>query len=57
MKITYIEIEADAEDMRATKNLSETLTDALTRVFGNIGTLGYSDVCERVSEEDEADTL
>ena len=54
MKITYIEVEADAEELKTTRNVSETLIDVLTRVSNKIG---YSEVYEEVSKEDEADTL
>lgn len=36
MKITYIEVEATQEDLKASKNLSENLYDVLNNTFAKI---------------------
>lgn len=56
MKITYIEIEASGEDLRATRTLGESLSMALDRVFsrmGNIRVPDDEDLEENDGQEDE----
>lgn len=46
MKITYMEVEATAEELKSTRSLSEALLGALNRAFG-----GMTETHEEEEEE------
>ena len=52
MKVKITEIEADANDLRSSKTLGMSLTNALRTVFAGIGTCSSSS-CPDEEEENE----
>lgn len=52
MKITYIEVEASNEDLRACKSLSENLCDTISNAFAKINTPVVNDNDEDLRGED-----
>ena len=52
MKITITEIEATAEDLRASRTLSDALSMAFARIANSIGYSKYDTEEENESEED-----
>lgn len=52
MKITITEIEATAEDLRASRTLSDAITMAFSRIANSIGCPKYDTEEENEAEED-----
>ena len=58
MKITMVEIEATAEDLKASRTLSDALTGVLTRIYDGLNEYlcGYGGTDEEEEDEAEGET-
>lgn len=53
MKMTILTIEADNEELKSCRTLSEALTSALTRAFNAVAVKGQEDLPEEEEDDDD----